>query len=579
MSGTGHDPGPDPPDPPGTGQAHGANSAASPDQQTPSGTSGAPVVSAPDFQLSPSGNTGAPILSAPDSQRSPSGNTGAPVVRAPDSQNIPLKGQTSSPGETSGAPISSASDFRVSSPRQQSLASGDTTGTSVGDAAGSQQSNATTVQMSAWMAEYPKNQQAKNKTKLALRLRDATNPQVRPPTKSKGFRLLEDDPVWLKNVLRDPILRPMMPPQEKERFEEKLRLAGVRPSPEIKAPILKSAPIHALPENLRDMKVPALYPDHLPCDTSKRFPMEEVFKHRGQDTPTYKSQAGSQGFNLKKDALVMIHINDANIPMDSNLYEWPQHKVDAVNGHKKCVKLSYRLHTQYPSIALEIDRGTIDHVVFEIFGNALWRSDWCDDIGLSFEGGTCGALDETTLPDDSNVKKLQSTGNLWRTRLKLHDPENLSVTRCKTQAVWHGIDPAELARIQGTTPTAATPYWERIVYALSASRSFSLLRAYTADWTQVKPFCHYFRGAMYGVACYGHWWWYSLVTGRAITDEEFPFPEEVPRWLVMEFSLHYESYSVTKSNRFSPLNPEFCPDPNTAKFAHRWSLWPNTDVA
>ena len=412
--------------------------------------------------------------------------------------------------------------------------------------------------MAAWILVHPKGR-APKKASTALQGGLSVTEDTQPRTVFKGknkFHILEEDPGFAEMVQR--------------------AQAGLeRPPADGTNEQIKRMHINNLPAAVRNTETRSHYPDFLPKDKRKEYPMTEVFQYRGLDTASYKTEKGSKGKPLREEAFAMISLEDIVFDYDDNLIGWPQVWADDANAHKKCIKVLYRLETQYPSLSIRIVRPGSDAVTMEIFGNSLARSDNGDQIGLKFTGGPIGEIDQDTLPANEHIKKLYDSRRLWRTQVQFYDQKPAFGAR--GEPVWHGISAEELERIRTAELTAETPYWERAVFALSHCRKFSILRGYSSDWEQTKPFAEFFTGCMYAVANYGNWWWYSLVSGTVISDRDFPFGTAVPRWMVKTVDVKYVgnkavSYEPVQTTNFQPLRSGVYPDSDTVSFAYRLGL-------
>ena len=345
--------------------------------------------------------------------------------------------------------------------------------------------------------------------------------------------------------------------------------------------VVKRMPVANLPASLKDTEPPELYPAFLPCDHDSRYPMIEVFKYRGADHGSYKtvSAAGGKGKPIQEKAYCMISMEDVLTNSEDDLLGWPQTQYDSDNAHRRCVQVMVRMDTQYPCLTLRIarpEKGAAP-VYMEIFANSLARSPDGSRMGLAYSGGLNGAIDVDTLPEHPHIAKLHQAGKLWRLEVKLYDPNQKPRMGPVGEPIFHGISPEELERIRGASLTDNTPYWERVIARLSASRKFSILRTWPSDWAPTKPFTEFFLGCMYAVTQYGNWWWYSLAAGGATSSVSFSFGTEIPRWLIRMVEVTYHDdkaveYKPAEIVSFDPLPSGVYPDPDTVAFAYRLGM-------
>jgi hypothetical protein len=347
-----------------------------------------------------------------------------------------------------------------------------------------------------------------------------------------------------------------------------------------------------LPEEVMgtEKDVKKLYPDFLPGDTNKQFPMAPVFDYRGSDRPQFK-KLGKFSLASRHTALIVFH--DIERP---NKAFGTAHVTKDTPKEEICLEAYLKPDTQMPSVMLAVKRSDGSTVRHNLYANSICRND--KHLGFDILWGQDARIKED-LPDDAHLRQLANQGQLLRIDIAKYAHGFKPLSGRNDPHVWSADNLDALELIRGLCARADIEANDQLGDAPLLDNQDSLLVCLHASvrmsiymWLgSVEPtpevlaplheFRTFMRSCMWAAAMYGNYWWYTLNTAIPLDADNYPFDDGTefiahPRWLTESCDVTFAgdkaiSYKPLKWATFGELESGRYPDAQTPAFLARLS--------
>lgn len=392
------------------------------------------------------------------------------------------------------------------------------------------------------------------------------------PTVDK-FDLLEDD-IGIQNLLA-----------------RAWKAAG-REHPDAEPQVSKEkVPADKLPPSFHGTEDDAarLYPQYLPNDTERRFPMDSVFAYRGVDRPSFK--VGKFQCTGRHSATILFHDGPGGDITFGTTYPSKDTRPE-----ERCLDVTIRPDTQMPSVFFDIKRADSSRVKMNLYANSIARNQ--RNIGFDTTFGNDEYV-KHKMPKNARLLQLANEGKVVRVDIVRYLDNEPPTTGARGGPIWtcQQTDAKALidqishrAQLQATGALgdqAPLDYQDQLIACLNESRQISIW-LFAADLEQsdtemgvLRSFDKFMKSCLWAAATRGNFWWYTLHTDIPLTSDDYPFNNgsrflQHPRWLNTFYEVTWVDgapvdYIPLSSASFFTPDTGLYPDSHLSTFISRLS--------
>ncbi|KAF2173572.1 hypothetical protein M409DRAFT_15850 [Zasmidium cellare ATCC 36951] len=358
----------------------------------------------------------------------------------------------------------------------------------------------------------------------------------------------------------------------------------------------------SLPEELQFQEDQNLYPEFLPMDEKKLFPLARVYggKHayRGGDRCIFK-KIGGQKFNVSKDMSALILVKDSGD--DGKLVAFGHPYLLAQKSSDKDPSVPHDIETSGEEEPLTEEQEELSEEQ-EQSGEPVSADQDMSQVNAPREDMATEPVPEDfdTLEIDEKLDprwlKVRFKPDSQRPCVSLSffmDPSrkerkvilDIYAQHLQSSKDCAGITEDEIEVIQNKDPEQRYDA-ERLLVTLMRAGCFSIFTQFSStEKTALSGFFKYFRTIMYAAAHLGNFWWYALAADgkrNALQEYGYPFDQvPVPRWMIPKWCIEYagdESNAkplaahMQQCGRYNPVTEGGNKDPDFFTFGKRFAI-------